>query len=93
MHVSATGKEQFEGRCIVIHEGVAGHGAMVHIKIIATLGNQIEDLEMCRVSLVKEPVNVIGGVAVFAFEAGGSGIAHGNDTRRDICKVEIEPCQ
>ena len=77
----------------MIHEWVAGHGTMVHIEIIATLGNQVENLEMCRVSLVKKPVNIIGRVAIFAFEAGGSGIAHSDDARRDVCKVKIEACQ
>ena len=90
MHVSAAGQKQLKGGRIVVHEGIARHASMVHVEIVASLRNQVNNLEMGSMSLVEESVDLICRVAVFAFEACGCWIAHSNDSRRDVGQIKIE---
>ena len=90
VHMSAARQQQLQGGGVVIHEGIPYYTSMIHVQSVATLSHKVEDLEVARVALVKETVDVVGRVAVGALPSSSRRVAHCDDPRSDVRQVEIK---
>ena len=60
MHARATRQQKFQGWGIVVHKRIAQHSACILVKIIASFGDKVINLEVPLVPFNKETVYFVG---------------------------------